>query len=142
MESKIRILIGKLEDNENIKIAHVNPTSYPRNVTDRYGWILLSLSLPLSYLCFLLLAYLILTVSLSLSPPSLFMSPFSTDSHLMWFIGLEFCVGPGGVNITLTYEIQMFINSGTTYCTCCRFLLCSITHVVCVYIVLCYASVK
>ena len=49
MESKIRILIGKLEDNENIKIAHVNPTSYPRNVTDRYGWILLSLSLPLSY---------------------------------------------------------------------------------------------
>lgn len=72
MESKIRILIGKLEDNENIKIAHVNPTSYPRNVTDRYGWILLSLSLPLSYLCFLLLVLfpcLILTVSLSL--PSL-----------------------------------------------------------------------
>lgn len=30
----------------------------------------------------------------------------------MWFIGLEFFVGPGGVNITLTYEIQMFINSG------------------------------
>ncbi|XP_003386526.1 PREDICTED: poly(A) polymerase type 3-like [Amphimedon queenslandica] len=69
VESKIRILIGKLEDNENIKIAHVNPTSYPRIVPD------------------------------------------STDSHLMWFIGLEFCVGPGGVNITLTYEIQMFINS-------------------------------
>ena len=78
MESKIRILIGKLEDNENIKIAHVNPTSYPRNVTDRYGWILFSLSLPLSYLCFLLLACLILTVSLSLS-----LLPLLSSHHLV-----------------------------------------------------------
>ena len=39
--------------------------------------------------------------------------PLSNESHQMWFIGLEFLVGPGGVNITLTYEIQMFINSGT-----------------------------
>ena len=30
----------------------------------------------------------------------------------MWFIGLEFHRGPGGLNLTLTYEIQIFINSG------------------------------
>ena len=52
MESKIRILIGKLEDNENIKIAHVNPTSYPRNVTDRYGYSFPSLCLFLLYVFF------------------------------------------------------------------------------------------
>ena len=30
----------------------------------------------------------------------------------MWFIGLEFQQMPGGLNLTLTYEIQIFINSG------------------------------
>ncbi len=30
----------------------------------------------------------------------------------MWFIGLEFHCMPGGLNLTLTYEIQIFINSG------------------------------
>ena len=44
----------------------------------------------------------------------------------MWFIGLEFKKISGGVNITLTYEIQVFTNAGqsivdsTVYyaCTC------------------------
>ena len=35
VESKIRILISKLEDNEGIKLAHVFPVSYPRLVPDR-----------------------------------------------------------------------------------------------------------
>ena len=30
----------------------------------------------------------------------------------MWFIGLEFQPMPGGLNLTLTYEIQIFINAG------------------------------
>ena len=30
----------------------------------------------------------------------------------MWFIGLEFKKTPGGVNITITYEIQAFTNAG------------------------------
>ena len=32
----------------------------------------------------------------------------------MWFIGLEFKKNPstGGVNITITYEIQVFSNAG------------------------------
>ena len=67
-------------------MAHVHPTSYPRDIPDRY-----------------LDSYLFFVYSLF---------PLSKESHQMWFIGLEFLVGPGGVNITLTYEIQMFINSG------------------------------
>ena len=35
VESKIRILISKLEDNEGIELAHVYPKSYPRDVPDR-----------------------------------------------------------------------------------------------------------
>ena len=29
----------------------------------------------------------------------------------MWFIGLEFTKSTGGVNITITYEIQVFTNA-------------------------------
>ena len=68
VESKICILISKLEDNEGIELAHVYSQSYPRDVPD------------------------------------------SKDSHLMWFIGLELCKGPSRLSLTLTYEIQMFIN--------------------------------
>jgi poly(A) polymerase len=38
VESKIRILIGKLEDNENIEMAHVYPTHYTRVLPDRWVW--------------------------------------------------------------------------------------------------------
>lgn len=72
VESKIRILISKLEDNEGIELAHVNPTSYPRSTSDNE----------------------------------------STECQLMWFIGLIFYNrGPGSLSLTLTYEIQIFINS-------------------------------
>ena len=38
---------------------------------------------------------------------------FSTECQLMWFIGLIFYIrGPGSLSLTLTYEIQIFINSG------------------------------
>ena len=36
----------------------------------------------------------------------------------MWFIGLEFLkVQAGGVNLELTYEIQIFVNSGMSSLT-------------------------
>jgi poly(A) polymerase len=31
VESKIRVLVGNLERNEYITLAHVNPTSFPGN---------------------------------------------------------------------------------------------------------------
>ena len=55
------------------------------------------------------------TLFLSLSLTHWFLSSYinSTDSHLMWFIGLEFLkLQSGGVNLELTYEIQIFVNSG------------------------------
>lgn len=69
VESKVRILVSKLEYNEGIELAHIYPTAY--------------------------------------GPPPNDMS----EQASMWFIGLEFKKGPGGVNITITYEIQVFTNA-------------------------------
>lgn len=69
VESKIRILVSKLEVSGSIELAHVYPNSY---------------------------------------------GPLPSDSSQFlsrWFIGLEFKKTPGGVNITLTYEIQAFTNA-------------------------------
>jgi poly(A) polymerase len=70
VESKIRILVSKLEFNDGIELAHVYPTSY--------------------------------------GPP-----PGDTSEQVsLWFIGLEFKKSTtGGVNITITYEIQVFSNA-------------------------------
>ncbi|KAL5463445.1 hypothetical protein EMCRGX_G032340 [Ephydatia muelleri] len=70
VESKIRILVSKLEINGSIELAHVHPESF--------GAI-----------------------------------PSDSMEHLRrWFIGLEFKKSDGEVlNLTLTYEIQMFTNA-------------------------------
>ncbi|CAI8011918.1 Poly(A) polymerase gamma [Geodia barretti] len=71
VESKIRILVSKLEFNDGIELAHVYPTAYG-------------------------------------PPPG-----EKSEQVSMWFIGLEFKKNPstGGVNITITYEIQVFSNA-------------------------------
>lgn len=70
VESKIRILISKLEYNDGIELAHVYPTAYGPPPGDK------------------------------------------SEEVSMWFIGLEFKKsGTGAVNITITYEIQVFSNA-------------------------------
>jgi poly(A) polymerase len=71
VESKIRILVSKLEFNDGIELAHVYPTAYG-------------------------------------PPPG-----EKSEQVSMWFIGLEFKKNPstGGINITITYEIQVFSNA-------------------------------
>lgn len=39
VESKIRVLVGNLERNEYITLAHVNPQSFPGSKENRNEWV-------------------------------------------------------------------------------------------------------
>ncbi|XP_029449582.1 poly(A) polymerase gamma isoform X2 [Rhinatrema bivittatum] len=84
VESKIRVLVGNLERNEFITLAHVNPQSFPGNKEHRGD------------------------------PLTLRSDKHNGDEYVsMWFLGINFkkMENAESVNIDLTYDIQSFTDT-------------------------------
>lgn len=115
VESKIRLLVGNLEKNQFISLAHVNPQSFgPLNES----WAFL-LNLTKMYIYAMHLYGLL---GLSLFIFSYFCCPHDTWKFCpvfregqfvtKWFVGLVFKMVPQ-TNIDLTFDIQNFTDIGT-----------------------------